>query len=84
MSDEAAPIARRRLRKRWIALAVLLLIAIVLASLWSQRQQIATGYIERELARRNVQAHYEITLLGVGTQRMEHVRIGDPSERLRA
>jgi translocation and assembly module TamB len=79
LSDEAAPIARRRLRKRWIALAVLLLIAIVLASLWSQRQQIATGYIERELARRHVQAHYKITRFGIGTQRMEHVRIGDPA-----
>ena len=79
MSDEAAPVARRRVRKRWIAVAVLLLIAIVLASLWSQRQQIATGYIERELARRHVQAHYEITRFAIGTQRMEHVRIGDPT-----
>ena len=79
MSDESAPIDRRRLRKRWIASAVLVPIAIVLASLWSQRRQIATGYIERELARRHVQAHYEITRFGIGTQRMEHVRIGDPA-----
>jgi hypothetical protein len=79
LSDDAPSIPRRRFRKRWILLAVLLLIGIVLVSLWSQRRQIATGFIERELARRNVQAHYEITRIGIGRQRMEHVRIGDPA-----
>lgn len=79
MPEEAVSIPRRRLRKRWIALALLVLIFFVLLSLWSQRRQLATGYIERELARRGVQARYQITRFGIGTQRMEHVVIGDPA-----
>ena len=60
MADEIVARPRRRLRKRWIALVPIVLIGIVLLSLWSQREQIATGYIERELARRDVQASYRI------------------------
>lgn len=79
MADEIVARPRRRLRKRWIALVPIVVIGIVFLSLWSQRREIATGYIERELARRGVQAHYEITRFGVGLQRMENVRIGDPA-----
>ena len=69
---------RRWLRKRWIASALLLLAALVFASLWNQRRQIAGGYIDRELARRGVQARYDIVDLGVGRQRLGQLVIGDP------
>jgi len=70
--------ARRRPFGRLVALALLLLVLVALLIVWSQRSEIAGGYIDRELARRGVQAHYEITHLGLGRQRLENVRIGDP------
>jgi hypothetical protein len=77
--ESSQPRARRRLRKRWIALVLIVLLTLAFAILWNQRRQIAGGYIDRELERRGVQARYEIATLGPGVQRLEHVVIGDPA-----
>jgi hypothetical protein len=72
---------RRRRVPRWarIALALLLaFIAIAVAILWTVRVELATGYIDGELARRGVQARYDVKRIGLGTQIFENLVIGDP------
>ena len=72
-------------RRRWprrlgIAAALLLvLLLIAFAILWSMRVGIATDYIDRELARRGVQATYQVKRIGFGTQIFENLVIGDPA-----
>lgn len=62
----------------WVALIVLALLIVVPAGLWLQRKPIAADILDRELARRGVQASYRITRIGLRTQRLEDVVIGDP------
>ncbi|HEX8379634.1 MAG TPA: YdbH domain-containing protein [Allosphingosinicella sp.] len=69
---------RRRPVKRLTALALLGLLLLALLIAWTQRRPIASDYIERELARRNVRATYEVTQIGFRTQRLENLVIGDP------
>jgi hypothetical protein len=47
--------------------------------LWIQRTPIATHYIDDMLAARHVAASYRIAALGFRTERIEHIRIGDPA-----
>ena len=69
-------------RWSWRLSALLALLTLVLvgsALLWSVRKPIARGYIDRLLAKRGVPAHYQITRFGFRTQQLEHVVIGDPA-----
>ena len=69
-------------RWSWRLSALLALLTLVLvgsALLWSARKPIARGYIDRLLAKRGVPAHYQITRFGFRTQQLEHVVIGDPA-----
>lgn len=47
--------------------------------IWFQRRDLATGYIDRALADRGVQASYHVANIGLRTQRIEDVIIGDPA-----
>jgi translocation and assembly module TamB len=78
VDDEAGIEVRRRPVKRLIALALLLLVLVVLLVLWLQRKPIAADFLDRELARRNVHATYEVKRIGFRTQRLENLVIGDP------
>ncbi|MGK2909396.1 MAG: intermembrane phospholipid transport protein YdbH family protein [Sphingobium sp.] len=75
---QEAPPARRRVFLRW-GLAVLGVLALLLMALWTQRQPIAENFIARELNARGVRADYEITEIGLHTQRIENLVIGDPA-----
>jgi translocation and assembly module TamB len=76
--DEPTPRRpRRRLRRMLLALMLLLLAAF--AIVWSMREKLATDYVEGELARRGVQASYEVKRIGFGSQILENVVIGDPT-----
>jgi len=70
-----------RPRKRRIV-AVVALVALVLlvalALLWSRREPIARDYVDRALAAKGVRGSYRITRLGVTSQRLEDVVLGDP------
>lgn len=79
MTEDVAVVARRprRLRVTLLVLAVLALVA--LASLWLARKPIAANFIDRELARRGVPARYAVKQIGLRTQRLERVSIGDPA-----
>jgi hypothetical protein len=66
-----------RRRRFWAGLLLLLLVAGLLV-LWSMRVRLATGYVDRELARRGVEASYDVRRIGFGSQVLENVVIGDP------
>ena len=55
------------------------IIAVAIGIVWSQRRPIAAGAIDRALARQGVQASYEIKDIGFRTQRIEKLRLGDPT-----
>ena len=78
VQDEAIVAAPRT--RRWRAALLLLLgvLGLGLLALWMARKPIATDLIDRELARRGVPARYEVKRIGVRTQRLEGVVIGDP------
>lgn len=76
--DEQLVVRRRGSRWRWIALGILLLILAIIVAVWLSRIRIATGFVEREFARRGVQAKYKITRVGFRTQRIENLVLGDP------
>lgn len=76
---------RRRIRlpmrrPRWatVITGFILMVALLAVIIWTQRRQLATDYIERELERRGVQATYRVTRIGLQTQRLADVVIGDP------
>ncbi|HEY0445703.1 MAG TPA: YdbH domain-containing protein [Allosphingosinicella sp.] len=69
----------RRLRKRHVALGALLLLLLVLVIVWTQRTELATDVIRRDLERRGVRASYDVTRVGFRTQRLANVVIGDPA-----
>jgi translocation and assembly module TamB len=79
--DEQVQEPRRRwsLRRR-IAAGLLLLALVALAILWTQREPIAAGFIDRELGRRGVPASYEVARIGLHTQRLRNLVIGDPAD----
>lgn len=74
------PPFRRRIRRRWqvmLVLALLLLVALVVV--WAQRRPIARGFVDRELTRAGVPARYTIADIGLSSQRLTNVVIGDPA-----
>ena len=70
----------RRLRWRRIALGLFALLLIALFVLWLLRKQIAADYIDRELARRGVQATYRVKHIGFMRQRIDDLVLGDPKD----
>lgn len=52
--------------------------ALALLAVWLARKPIAANVIDRELARRGVPARYEVKRIGLRTQRIEGLSIGDP------
>lgn len=76
--DEPSDLPARPLRGR-IAFGVVLLIVVGLLVLWLERRPVATHYIDRTFAARNVPARYEIADLGFGRQRLTNVVLGDPA-----
>ncbi|CCW19171.1 Putative uncharacterized protein ydbH [Sphingobium indicum BiD32] len=63
---------------RWLGVGTGSL-ALVLAGLWTQRAPIAENFVSRELNRRGVQANYDLVDVGLRTQRIEHIVLGDPA-----
>ncbi|HEV2866265.1 MAG TPA: hypothetical protein VGX37_07100, partial [Allosphingosinicella sp.] len=78
--DEIDPVRRRPWLRGWRLVLALLLTALLGAFvvLWSIRVRLASDYIDRELARRGVQATYEVKRIGFGRQIFENLVIGDP------
>ncbi len=72
-------------RPRWarftslIALGVLGLFILFIAIVWVERRPIATQYLKSELERRGVTASYQLDRVGLRTQQVSNLVIGDPS-----
>ncbi len=74
----AAEVPRsRRARRIALALGAILLAALALA--WIQRKPIADSFVADALEKRGVSARYEIAQIGLRTQRLEKISIGDPA-----
>ena len=78
MEEEDGEEAVRRAWLRWLGVGTGSL-ALVLIGLWTQRAPIAENFISRELNRRGVQANYDLVDVGLRTQRIENIVLGDPA-----
>jgi len=81
--DEGATVVVRRRRRvaRLIGFALvglLLLLIVVAIVLWTQRRPLATNIVARELQKRGVQATFKIERVGLRTQQVSNLVIGDP------
>ena len=83
-SVEGQTVVIRRGRGRRIAAAaaigLLLVLLVVVAAVWIARRPIATNLLEREFERRGVQATYTLDRVGLRTQQVSNLTIGDPKK----
>jgi hypothetical protein len=81
-SEQQTVIARRG--PRWtriagvVAVAGMILLIVAIAILWIERRPIATHYLKREFERRGVTATYHLDRVGLRTQEVHDLVIGDP------
>ena len=77
IEDEDGEEESRRGWLRWLGVGTGSL-ALILVALWTQRAPIAENFIGREMNRRGVQASYDLKDIGLRTQRIENIVLGDP------
>ncbi len=61
-------------------LALLLLLVIAAIALWTQRRPLAEDFLEQELQRRDVEASYHLDRVGLRTQELSNLVLGDPND----
>ena len=79
--DQGTIIVRRRPFGRiamFGALGLLVLLLVAIAGVWVQRRPIATHYLKGEFERRGVTASYHLDRVGLRTQEVSNLVIGDP------
>src|SRR5918997_2624353 len=76
----AAYVRRYRGRKAFLAVGIglLILLLVALAALWIARRPIATSFLAGEFDRRGVEATYRLDRVGLRTQQVSNLVIGDP------
>ena len=79
MEDEDGDEESRRGWLRWLGVGTGSL-ALILVALWTQRAPIAENFIGRELNRRGVQASYDLRAVGLRTQRIDNIVLGDRAD----
>ena len=60
------------------ALGFMLVLIVAIAVIWVERRPIARYYLEREFEERGVQATYRLDRIGLRTQQVSNLVIGDP------
>ncbi|HEX7855508.1 MAG TPA: YdbH domain-containing protein [Sphingobium sp.] len=80
LNDEAELEARRRQSRRAPLLVAAGMFALTLGGLWIMRAPLAENVIGRALATRNVQMSYRIASIGLRTQRIENIVLGNPRD----
>lgn len=85
ITDEPRPRRRHRFlmplrRPRWalVIWGFVLLLALLVVVVWLSRIRIATDLLDREFEERGVRATYRVTRIGLRTQRIEDLVLGDP------
>ena len=78
MEEQDGEEAIRRGWLRWLGVGTGTL-ALVLVGLWTQRAPIAENFVGRELNRRGVRANYDLVDVGLRTQRIEDIVLGNPA-----
>ena len=63
----------------FVALGLLVLLLVIVVVAWIQRRPIATHYLKSEFERRGVIASYHLDRVGLRTQEVSNLVIGDPS-----
>ena len=80
--EDSGVIVGRRYGGRSIGMiavsGLLLLLVVVVAGLWIERRPIASGFLEREFDRRGVDATYSLDRVGLRTQQVSNLVIGNP------
>jgi len=61
-----------------IAVVGMVILVLAIAAIWIERRPIATHYLAREFERRGVQASYHLDRVGLRTQEVSNLVIGDP------
>jgi hypothetical protein len=64
---------------KWIGIAVVLLVLVGLAIVWLERRPIARNIINNQLESRGVKGSYTLDRVGLRTQQISNLRIGDPN-----
>jgi hypothetical protein len=70
--------------RRWprllgfVLLGFLALLVVAVAVVWTQRRPIASDILAREMEKRGVQATYDVDRVGLRTQQISNLVIGDP------
>src|SRR4051794_25583551 len=62
----------------FVALGLVILLVIAIAGVWIERRPIATHYLKGEFERRGVTASYHLDRIGLRTQEVSNLVIGDP------
>src|SRR5687767_3617508 len=77
---ETVRVRRYRGRRAFmiVGIGLLILLLVALAGLWIARRPIATSFLEREFERRGVEATYRLDRVGLRTQQVSNLVIGDP------
>src|SRR5687767_2811413 len=77
---ETVRVRRYRGRRAFmiVGIGLMILLLIALAGLWIARRPIATEFLEREFERRGVDATYRLDRVGLRTQQVSNLVIGDP------
>jgi translocation and assembly module TamB len=79
----AAEVVRNHRWRRFAALAglsILLVLLVAIAAVWIARRPIASNILAREFERRDVQATYQLERVGLRTQVVRNLVIGDPRD----
>jgi translocation and assembly module TamB len=82
VADERIVVRRSRTGRlaALAALALLILMLVAVAGVWIERRPIASNFLEREFDRRGVQATYHLDRVGLRTQQVSNLVIGDPAK----
>ena len=66
-------------RIQWLVLGFLVLVLAAIGAVWLARKPIANNVVASELKKRGVQASYDLDRIGLRTQQVSNLVIGDPA-----